>query len=360
MKNQFNRIFSIVFLLIGLFLSGCTEEVQRGLRSVPSAFGNLNQIVVVMDDDLWEGPLGDTIRYYYSAAYPLLPQPEPIFDLRHFTPREMDSSPLLRELRTYMAVGLISDETSPTAKMIAKDLGVEKTRQAKEDPSFNSTIGHDKWAKGQLLIYQFAPTFDELVKVVKENFPAVKKRVNEFDRSKLEAYAYLNGENRRLSEEVRNTLGVELKVPSGFFMAINDGEVIWMRRETEKISSNIMLRKMRYTDQSQLTKENLIAVRDSIGRQYVSSTLPNTYMKINYKDLPVISAPTKVNGYYAVDGRGIWEIENDYMGGAFISYLILSPNSSEILFLDGFLHAPGENKRDFMQQLDLVMHTVKF
>jgi hypothetical protein len=359
MKKYFNRTILITFSSL-LLLSSCTEEVQRGLRSVPTAFGNLNEIVVIMDDDLWDGPLGDSIRYYYSAAYPLLPQPEPIFDLRHFTPKDLDSSPLLRELRSYMAVGIISDSSSPTTNMIAKDLGAEKTSQAKQDPAFNSTLGYDKWAKGQLVIYQFATSFDDLVGVVKENFPAVKKRVNDFDRKKLEAYAYLNGENKRLSEEVHSTMGVELKVPSGFFMAINDGEVIWMRRETEKMSSNIVLKKMKYTDQAQLTKENLIAVRDSIGKKYVSSTLPNTYMKINYKDLPVISSPTKINGNYAIDGRGIWEIENDYMGGAFISYLILNPAINEILFIDGFLHAPGENKRDFMQQLDLVINTAKF
>lgn len=48
------------------------------------------------------------------------------------------------------------------------------------------------------------------------------------------------------------------------------------------------------------------------------------------------------------------------MGGSFISYLILNPNKGELLFVDGFLHAPGEDKRDFMEQLDYVIHTIKF
>jgi hypothetical protein len=28
--------------------------------------------------------------------------------------------------------------------------------------------------------------------------------------------------------------------------------------------------------------------------------------------------------------------------------------------VDGFVHAPGEDKRDFMEQLDYIMHTIKF
>jgi len=149
-------------------------------------------------------------------------------------------------------------------------------------------------------------------------------------------------------------------MPSDYFMAINDGEVIWMRKETDKISSNIMLRKVKYEDQGQLSKDYLIEMRDSLGKQYISSTIEKTYMQVNDVDLPVIYNTTKVNGNYAVEGRGVWEIVNDYMGGSFISYLILNPTTSELLFVAGFRHAPGEDKRDFMEQLDYVMHTVKF
>lgn len=359
MKKYFQ--FILVFSFISsLLLSSCTEEVQRGLRAVPTAFGSLNEIVVIMDTDLWEGPMGDTIRYYYSSAYPLLPQPEPVFDLRQFTPEELEKERLRKELRTYMFVGNLEDTNSPTTKMILADIGQEKARRAREDKAFNSITGRDKWAKGQLVIYQFGYSTEELLNTLKENFPAVKKRVYEFDSKKLDAYVYLNGENKKLEEEIRTSMGVSLKVPSDYFLAINDGNIIWIRKETDDISSNILLKKIKYTDQAQLSKENLLALRDSIGKQYISSTLPDTYMQVNAIDLPVLSNPTKINGYYALDARGIWEIVNDYMGGAFVSYFILNPNTSELLFIDGFLHAPGEDKRDFMMQLDHVLQSVKF
>ena len=110
--------------------------------------------------------------------------------------------------------------------------------------------------------------------------------------------------------------------------------------------------------------ERLIAgdvlFRDSIGRKYISSTLPDTYMQINDEDLPMLTQATTLNNNYALEARGIWEVINDYMGGAFVSYLIHNPDKNELLFVDGFIHAPGEDKRDFMQYLEYVLRTTKF
>ncbi|MCO6477023.1 MAG: DUF4837 family protein [Phaeodactylibacter sp.] len=359
MKKPFQFI-GYAAVVLAFLLQGCSEEAQRGLRPIPTAFGNLNEIVVIMDADMWDGPVGDTLRYYYSSAYPLLPQPEPIFDLRHFTPQELNKDPLRKELRTYMLVGNLNDENSPATKMIVSDIGEEKARKAKEDEDYNSAIGRDKWAKGQLIIYQFGYSEDELMDILKENFPAIRKRVNAHDDKKVDAYVYLNGQNKRLEEEVKEDMGVSMRIPSDYFLAINDDEIIWVRRETDETSSSIILKKIPYTDRSQLSKENIIAIRDSIGRQYISSTLPGTYMQTNAIDLPVLTDVTKINGYYTLEARGIWEIVDDYMGGAFVSYLILNPNSNELLFVDGFLHAPGEDKRDLMQYIEHIIRTIKF
>lgn len=352
--------FLFVAGLFGLLLFSCSEEAQRSMKAVPTAFGQLNEIVVVMDQDLWDSPLGDTLRYYYSSAYPLLPQPEPVFDLRHFTPLELKKDPLRKELRTYMFVANLADEDSPTTQLVSKDIGAEKARAAKEDPSVNNAAGRDKWAKGQLVLYQFAYSHDALVEALKANYPAVKRKVNTFDERKLESYVYLDGIDTKLIQEVKDSMGVSLRIPNDYFMAINDGEVIWMRKETDKISQNLLLKKLKYEDQSQLSKANLIALRDSIGKTYIASTIEKTYMQINDEDLPVIFNTTTVNGYYAVEARGVWEIVGDYMGGAFISYLILNPNTNELLFIDGFLHAPGEDKRDYMEQLDYIINTLEF
>lgn len=360
-----NRVFQtclhpwIWILLVALTVTGCGEEVQRSMKPVPVAFGNINQLVVIADQEIWDGPVGDTLRFYYSSAFPILPQPEPMLDLSHFSAEELAADPLRKELRNYMIIADLSDENSQAARLIRNDVGEEKIRKAREEGNFSSLAGRDKWAKGQLLVYQFAFSEQQLIEVLKRNFPAVLKRVQEADEEKIEATVYLDGESAPLKQTVQEKIGIRLRVPNEYKLAIEDEDLIWMRKETAFQSSNLLVHKVKYTEQSQLSKEGLKAVRDSIGKKFISSTLPDTYMKINDVDLPMLVYETTIDGHYAIEARGIWEIENDYMGGAFISYLVHNPESNELVFLDGFVHAPGEEKRDFMQYLNYILNTAR-
>lgn len=356
-----NKFFQLLLLLgIAFGLSACSEDMRQGLRPVPTAYGKINQLVVVADQELWESNVGDTIRYYYGAAYPILPQPEPIFDIVHFTPFDMEAQLMKRELRTYLIVADLTDEDSPTAQMIRQDLGSEKVRRSQEDESYNVTIGRDKWAKGQLLAYQFAWTKDKLIDNIKANFPAIYKRIEQRERDRIAATIFFQGENPKLQDEVRSKMGADIKIPSDYFVAISDDEVIWLRKETDDLSSNLLIHKLAYSNEEQLSKEGIKAIRDSLGRKYISSTLPNTYMRVNDIDLPMLTEVKTIHNQYALEARGIWEIENDFMGGAFVSYLIHNPEKSELLFIDGFVHAPGKEKRDFMEHLEYIMSTTEY
>lgn len=351
--------FSFYFIALLIMLSGCSEDMQRNLKPVPNAFGSLNQLVIIADKDLWESEVGDTFRFYYSAAYPILPQPEPLFDLKHFTPGDLVNNPMRKELRSYLFLANVGDSNSPTTRLLINDLGEEKIRRAREEAKYNTSVGKDKWAKGQLLIYQFGFSQEELTNNVKKNFPAIAKRIQESERRKIDATVYLDGENLLLREKVKGALGVELKIPKDYYIASDDQEMVWMRKETRELSSNIILSKLKYTSQEQLSKEGIKEIRNEIGKK-ITSEIPDTYMRINDIDLPMFTNVTTMNNYYAVEARGIWEIVNDYMGGSFISYLIHNPDSNELLFVDGFVHAPGKEKRDFMQQLEHIISTVHF
>jgi hypothetical protein len=335
--------FLLPLLVLPLFSQSCSEEVQRSLRPTPTAFGKLSQLIIIADQEIWDGNVGDTLRHYYATAFPILPQPEPLFDLTHFTAEELMAEPMRRELRNYMFVANLGEEASPTGNLIRQDIGEEKIRQFREDKSSsNSVSGRDNWARGQL----------------RRNFPSVTKRIQEAEKPKIDATVFLDGESYRLKEEVKNKIGVDMRVPGDYILALSNDNTVWMRKETSTASSNIMVHKMRYTDQSQLSRNGIKAMRDSLGR-LVSSTTPNTYMRINDIDLPLIINERNIDGHYALEARGIWEIVNDYMGGAFVSYLIHNPKENTLVFVDGFVHAPGEYKRPYILYLDHILNTVK-
>ncbi len=350
----------IVIFAIGLILFGCSAETKKKMNVLPAAFGVANGIVLIADDDVWHGPVGDSIRFYFGAPYLILPQPNPLFDIKHFTPKGLQEEPIRKEFRHIIFVGNIKDDDSPTTRIIRKDIGVERVDKAYKDPSFNSLEGKNKWAKNQTVVYLFGDSEDDLAKSVVSNFPAIAKKFQNEDEYLINADTYTAGVNLKLMEEIKTAMDVELKIPKEYFMAVNDGEAVWIRKENSRISSNIIMTRVPYKDQSQFSKEYIKEIRDRLGKKYVSTRADSTYMQTNDIDLPMFVTTTKLNGQYAMEVRGIWEIVNDFMGGPFMGYLIYNPNKKDLLYIEGFLHAPSQEKRNYMQQLEEILSSAKY
>lgn len=354
--------FSMILLGLGLMMfTACSNDFTEKLAPTPVAYGKINELVLVADKNIWEGPIGDTIRYYLASAYIILPQPEPILDIRYYEPKDMAAVSGRKNFRSYLFIGDLQDDTSPTTQMIKKDIGSEGVYRANEDPSFNLSVGTNKWAKDQILIYQFAKDRTTLIDNVKKNAATILKRVRRHDKEIVDANIYQGGVSAELVSLINAKMGVDMKIPFDYFLAMNDStsNTLWLRKETDYLSSNIFLHKYPYSDKEQLTKQGIKKSLNKLGL-YVSTEADGTFKQINDKDLPMYSSNRQLDGKYVVETRGIWEIENDFMGGPYLSYSILNQETNEIILLEGFIHAPGKEKRNYMQQLEHIFGSLKF
>lgn len=359
--KKFNFILKI-FVAFIMVLSSCSQEAAQKWQGKPHAVGKMNQIIVVADKTMWEGAVGDTFDMYFASPYLVLPQPEPIYDLRYFAPEKIINYPENKEFRTFIFLSNLKDTDSPTTQIVRKDIGNEKIRAMEEEKGFANSVGKDKWAQNQLVVYMMGISEDKIIENIKKSFPSIIKRIEEQQKVRIEATVYHGGENAKLKQEIQNNFGIQIAIPHDYIQATYDDEnhTMWLRKDTKEANSNILLHKLSYKDQSQLTKAGIKAIRDDLGRRYVSTNSDGSYMRTNDVDLPMFTFPKNINNYYALEARGIWDIVNDYMGGPFISYLIHNPNSNELLYVDGFIHAPGEEKRDHMQELEHILSSVKF
>ncbi|MBK9257014.1 MAG: DUF4837 family protein [Saprospiraceae bacterium] len=356
---QFNPKF--LFLIITtLLLFSCGPEMKDSLANKPGSMGRLNTVVVLADAELWESETGDSIDYYFGSAYPVLPAPEPFFDLKHFTLQDLDASPLRKEFRSFLVVADLSDTESKTTAMVKKDLGEEKYNRALSDPEFNISAGLNKWARNQVIIYLYANGKENLHLAIQKHFPQVANRIHKNDEESLAATLYgVMQDNNALGNEIADSFGIKMRIPGLFVKAIHEPNFMWIRMDQKEVNQSIVIRKFPYTDKSQLTKANLIRLRNEYGKEYIQTGSPDAYMSTNEKDLPIYEYIQPINDIYAVEVRGIWETVNDFMGGPFISYALLNEKRNEIIFIDAFVFAPGKNKRDFVQQLDYVVKTAK-
>ena len=351
----------IAYFILIIFICSCSGEVAKKLEPKGTALGKMNEIIVIADRDLWESAIGDTFKFYFGSAYPILPQPEPLFDVRHFTPEDLVDQPLRRGLRTYAILADLSDENSSTTQMVKRDMGEEKFNHSLKKGETTSSVGKDKWARGQLLIYLFGKDKAALAQSITQGFPAVTKRVYKHDRKQLAAANYTSGINLGLSRKIAENYHIQFDVPAEYDVAKRDSlnNFIWLRKDAPQATLSIVIQKLPYTNQSQLNKENIIAWRDKFGSTYVESDTPDDVMVVNGVDLPVYEYTTQIDGHFTRELRGTWEMTKQFMGGSFNTYAIVNEQRSELVFIDVFLLAPGKKKRNTMMQLDDIIKSVK-
>ncbi len=357
-----NRTTKFYYSLILLSLLVSCQGVENRLQIKSKALGVMNDIVVICDEDIWFSAVGDTIKYLFEGVYPLTPRPEPIFDLRQFTVEDITLQPLKKELRTYMVVANLADKDSETTQMVRKDLGEERYQRALVDPTFTTSVGKDKWAHGQIILYVFANGVDNLTKAIESNFDKLSSRVNEHDAFQLFQTTYARGKNEGLKKELLEKYGAEITIPMDFKRALEKPEedkLIWFKKDTKDGAMNIVIRQYDYTGPDMLTPEAAKKRFDAFGI-YVSSAQPETYIVINNQDLPVLTFDRIISGHYAREFRGIWEMENDFFGGPYQGYAIVNEVLGKMITLDGFIFAPGRRKRDMMQQIDTIAKNIKW
>ena len=325
----------------------------------PRAFGDVNRVNVIADDVILDSHVGDSVRYYYEQAYPLMPQPEPLYDLNHLTVEELDKLATRRELTNYLILADLTDAESPATKLVARELGEEKLYAAREDYRRGTSIVTDRWATGQTLIFLVAEGPDELAKLVAQSFPAAAKRIRAADRSKLEANTYQSGRATVLPDSIAKLVGLSLEVPNDYKVALAEEDLVWLRRDLGQVTQNLVVSSVPYVGEEQLSRDSVVAYRNAIGKQVVRSSTPGSYMTSNDRDLPVVTSVTEINGQYAYEARGVWEMTDDFMGGPYFTYLIPDAATGRLYIVDAFAYAPSKRKRNYMQQLELIAKSAR-
>lgn len=352
--------FTILLVVVTLISFSCQNTGNPLVTDYkPKAISKSNDIVVVADKEDWDGIVGDTFRYYFESAYPITPSPEPVFNLRFFTPNQLKAEPLRKELRTYCIVADLKDTLSETTKMMKMDYGDQRYKRVYLNDSISTGVGKDKWAMDQLVVYLFGRGEEQLIDAIRKNFNNIANKVHEHDAPQIKANTYVSGRHLGLTEKILKHFKVKLDVPGDYKEAMfipGKSPMIWLRKDTRRAALNMVVQKFRYEDINQISVDNAIELSNQFG-QYVDSDTPGSHLIVNTKDLPVLENVKDINGNYTLEVRGIWEMEKDFMGGPFIAYLIPDANNNSYLFILNFVYAPGKEKKLFLQEMETVVNT---
>ena len=344
---------------LAFMLVSCQGSIGERLSGTPFAFGKAGKLAVLADPEVWDGNPGDTLRFYYEAAFPILPQPEPLFDLQPHTPDDLIQDPIKKQLRSFLILANMSASESPTTKIVKDDMSTIDLEGGYGDNDYQFKVGQNKWAQNQLVLYIIARNESGLIDGIKAGLPTFSKRLYEFDKIQYEANLFLGGHNVGIENKLKAYYGIDMAIPDRYAIGIDEQPFLWLQDVSVQVTSGLLFYKMPYTDKSLFSEEQLIVLRDSLTKRNISSNTPKSYMMINNIDLPTFYYSREIDGKYAAELRGIWEMKNEFMGGAFASFLIHHPARDEVFFVDGFVYGPGHDKREPMKQLIYLIENIK-
>ena len=323
-----SRLLSLVILYL---FASCQDKPSKKYK--PASLGAINTLAVVMDNDLWEGAVGDQVRRHFAAPVLGLTWDEPLLNLEHMPPS------VFRGTTRHRRAVLFVDRDSVSGAQIQEDLYATPQK-----------VAVIKGTSDSMLISSIEGSAERIISSIKEM--ELKESQKRFLRS--------------LSKEtvLTDKFGISLRLPSVYKVGKEEDNFVWIDREIQKGSMNIIVYEMPEDSFESDTTfvQDIVQMRDSIGQKFIPGPdVPGktTYMGTEKAFAPYVF-PAEVAGMKAVEVRGIWEVVNYPMAGPFLTYIINDQARNRKLVLEGFTFAPATNKRDYMFELEAILKTVSF
>jgi hypothetical protein len=324
----------IVALLFAVMVFTSCERKNRS--SKVRSIGNTSEVLVVVENEgQWESKIGQVIRDNLEAEQHGLNQSESIFKLAHL--QKQSFSEMFQKHRNLIIVEMD-----------------KKAKKPKVD------FFEDYWSKPQVIFKITARDTDEFVTTFENHVHEFIEKFEQAERDRI-LTVFRTSASNKVTDQVATDLGLKMTIPREFYMAKAEPDFFWIRKEVEAFSQGLVIFSEPYIDTAQFSKASIIARTNRFMQQYIPGPTEGSYMTTSEKF--VIPEAEVIDDYftdYAVEIRGLWRVEGDFMSGPFVSYTFTDPRNGHIVTQMGYVFRPNKEKRDLLRQLEAILYSTRF
>jgi hypothetical protein len=328
-KQSIISISIITGILLSLF--ACKSDQQGGNGTLPGVSGKPGEILVVMDTAKFNSEPGLAIKEKLQKAMRALPQAEPIFSLVNIPPYSFKD--VFQRYRNVLIINIDNKYSKP-----------------------RFAVRKDVHAQPQTVLHAQASSYNALKNLFNKQGEQAAEKFIEAERKRY-INTYKKISNKGAMMRIKEKFGISLVIPKGYSLEVDTANFAWIEHDTRDYTQGILIYKQKYKNELAFTLNKLIKRRDKFTRKYVPGPSPNSFMIVEQEITPYLDKMT-INGNEVVMMRGLWKVKNDFMGGPFVNASILNKDKSHIITVDGFVYAPKLSKRDYVRQLESIIHTL--
>lgn len=325
-----------VILMTGL--NSCnmgSNKTSSGSYKTSSMGSTAELLVVLQNEQQWDNPIGTTIKKYFAADQFGMPQAEPIFKLLHLKQDLFNNS--FQKERNIFIVNIDPKVKKPVIQ-----------------------VRRDVWAAPQLVFTLTAPNIESFVQEFTKRHEYFIDKYFESERSRI-LDVYKTTLNNKVIQKVSSQFDFTMDVPAGYYVAKTGPGFMWIRHEASMYSQGILVISLPYTDTTQFSRDQILDRIQKFERRYVPGPTKGSYMSLDREFvIPRMQLVHDFPAPYTEEIRGLWRVENDFMGGPFVSYTFLNKNNNQIVTLFGYVYEPNKNKRDLLLQVESVLYSTDF
>ncbi len=322
-----HSLFTLTTLCGLLLLVSCTKE-----QIFPQASGRPYEVLVVLENKTWEAPAGRALFDILDTDVPCLPQSERSFHITQIEPKDLSAN--FSIFRNIIQVNIDKSQFSRTGMRFSRN----------------------KYAMDQIVLTINSPSEDDFQQFCIKH----KQEVLDF---------LTRTEMNRLIKELETkyskvTYDLAWQVFTCRFYAPKElkaykkgTQFFWTSNNTASGLENICMYSYPYEGPETFNKEYMTAKRDSVMKLNLPGEKPGMYMKTD--TLCTITKPIVVHNRYAMEMRGLWYMENDCMGGPFVSHSRVDTETNRVIVVEGFVYAPEKMKRGLIRRLEGSLYTLQ-
>lgn len=336
MRNYFDKInrgvwfLAIVAVASIVGIAACADQASE---YKPRAIGSPGELLVVMDDQYWNGSSGELLKTLLNDEFPALPQGEVLFKKTHIGFAQFE-----RHFRTYRNVILLQ------IRPRIKENKVEYRKQ--------------EWAQDQSVVELIARSPEEMQVMLNQKWPTIKGFFYNNDIvSMADSYTKLYQPEAVL--HVQNTYPFTMFFPKGFKLKKSNGQFSWLDAQRLGSQLGVIVYQCPLDSLGEINAHKLLQFRNNVLRKQIPGENKGSFMTTE-EQYPVSVKKTKFANRQWTELRGLWKVQGDFMGGPFIDYFYQDKENNQLLMLSGYVYAPAKPKKGvYMREVEAVLKTLQ-
>lgn len=324
------RTFSQLSLgFVFLFSIFACNDTKTSVYKAESS-GNLNQLNVVIANEDWQDSIGEHIREIFAADVQGLPQQEPKHALNQIPPKAFNG--FARKNRTFLKI--------------------------ENSPQTGHQILIDSFAKPQTGIAVTGPNASSIISELKDN---KAKFLDLLEQTELKEKRRRMKKAPKDVDVLKTSLGITMLFPSAYRYAKQEDDFFWMRKDIKNGSMELLAYEVPIStiERGGEIIANVIKMRDSVGKKHIPGPTEDTHMITEEAYAPYLFE-TEIDGKFAYEIKGTWEVKGFFMAGPFVTYAIKDEKNDRYLILEGFVFKPSSSKRLQMFEIEAILKSAEF